>query len=559
MGRTSHAKEKLHQVASDLIWDNTYVSVSLNQICQRANVHKGSFYHFFRTKADLAIAACEMRWQEAQPELDRIFSPQVPPLKRLSLWCDYIQRTQKEKAQKYGHVCGCPDASVGAELTAQDEKVRIKVEELIERTTKFIESAITEAIREGSVSVDDPKTSARQIFSYVLGLLLQARLRNDLNVLLDLESTVMTMVGAKQGVASDYPSNTPQPESQKPMRFKNLLIISVLGALQFSVQPHSSAAQAERNPTKVLTTASRQWSASLRWENDTFGGTDRFYTDGVALGITHTGPSWMDPVANWLPWGQGRRTVGYDLTQAILTPADTSRPVPDANDRPYAGILAVGISLHVERSNSYHGLKFITGVVGPWSLAEETQREVHRLLGNEQPQGWSHQLENEPILNLAYEYRHKFRLAGRREGWSVEVLPAAGGMLGNVFTQGQIGGLARFGYNIPDDFGITLARGMGQMPPPRRAESAIASSDWGFSIFGGGVANLVLRDITLDGNTFEDSPSVDKKLFVPAAGVGMNVGNRRFLASFTYAFWGKEFKGQEDYSKFGAVTFSYFF
>jgi hypothetical protein len=59
----------------------------------------------------------------------------------------------------------------------------------------------------------------------------------------------------------------------------------------------------------------RQWIASLRWENDTFGGTDRFYTDGVALGISHTGPSWMDPVADWLPWGQERRTVTYDVAQ----------------------------------------------------------------------------------------------------------------------------------------------------------------------------------------------------------------------------------------------------
>ena len=31
--------------------------------------------HFFRTKADLAIAAFEMRWQVTQPELVRIFSP----------------------------------------------------------------------------------------------------------------------------------------------------------------------------------------------------------------------------------------------------------------------------------------------------------------------------------------------------------------------------------------------------------------------------------------------------------------------------------------------------
>ncbi len=204
MGRPSHAKEKLRQVASDLIWDNTYVSISVNKICQKANVHKGSFYHFFRSKADLAIAACEMLWQKTQPELDRIFSPQVPALERLSRWCHYIQRTQQEKAQEYGHVCGCPYASVGAELTTNDERVRIKVEELIERSTKFIESAIAEAIREGSVSVNDPKTSASQVFSYVLGLLLQARLRNDLNVLRDLQPTVITMVGAKQRVPSDF-------------------------------------------------------------------------------------------------------------------------------------------------------------------------------------------------------------------------------------------------------------------------------------------------------------------------------------------------------------------
>jgi TetR/AcrR family transcriptional repressor of nem operon len=204
MGRPSHAREKLRQVASDLIWENTYVSVSVNQICLRANVHKGSFYYFFRTKADLAIAACEMHWQEAQPELEHIFSSQVPPLGRLTRWCNYIQRTQKEKAQKYGHVCGCADTSVGAELLAPDANMRIKVEELIERTTKFIESAITDAIREGSIARNDPKASARQVCSYVLGLLLQARIRNDLNVLRDLQATVITLMGVKGQAPSDF-------------------------------------------------------------------------------------------------------------------------------------------------------------------------------------------------------------------------------------------------------------------------------------------------------------------------------------------------------------------
>ncbi len=334
----------------------------------------------------------------------------------------------------------------------------------------------------------------------------------------------------------------------------SVTISSALGVFAQSGRLDSETAA----PKDLLDTPRREWAASVRWENDTFGGTDKFYTDGVALGVSHTGPSWMDPFANSLPWGEGRRTVGYDVTQGMFTPSDTTRSVPDPKDRPYAGILAFGLTLHIDNENSYHGLKFVNGVVGPWTLAKETQDAVHGLIGNDKPQGWDYQLHNEPIFNLAYEYRHRFQLAGEREEWSVQALPLAGGWLGNMLIQGQAGGLVRAGYNMPDDFGPSLVRGMGFMPPPRR-EARSKSSDWGFSVYGGSIANLVLRDITLDGNTFRDSPSVDKDCFVPAAGVGLAVGNRRFQASFSYIFWGKEFKGQDDYFKFGSVSLSYFF
>jgi hypothetical protein len=311
-------------------------------------------------------------------------------------------------------------------------------------------------------------------------------------------------------------------------------------------------------PTVLTSAPQREWTVSARWENDTFGGTDRFYTDGVALGVSHTGPSWMDTVADWLPWGDGRRTVGYDLAQGMFTPSNKSLNPPNPYDRPYAGVLAVGLALHVENGASYHGLKLVTGVVGPDSLAKEAQDVVHDLIGDDKSRGWDHQLSNEPIFNLAYEYRHKFHLAGERERWAVQASPIAGGWLGNVLVQGQLGGFVRAGFNMPDDCGPSLVRGMGFMPPPRR-DARNKSSDWGFSVYGGGVANVVLRDITLDGNTFKDSRSVDKEYFVPAAGIGMSVGNRRFQASFTYIFWGKEFEGQPEHSKFGSLAVSYFF
>jgi len=202
MGRTSDAKEKLLDVAFQLIWDNSYGGVSVDQICERANVNKGSFYYYFRTKADLAIGAYDEHWKQKQPEMDRLFSAQVPPLERLSKWCDHIYESQKEKSEKYGHVCGCPYSSIGVEVATQDDRIRLKVEELITRGTKYVESALADAKREGAVSIADPKAAAQQVYSYVLGAVLQAKIQNDVEVLRSIEPTIMAIVGAKAAVTA---------------------------------------------------------------------------------------------------------------------------------------------------------------------------------------------------------------------------------------------------------------------------------------------------------------------------------------------------------------------
>lgn len=200
MGRTSDAKEKLLNVAFELIWDSSYGSVSVDQICERASVNKGSFYHFYSAKADLAVAAYEEHWRQKQPEMDRLFSVQVPPLERFSRWCDYIYQGQKCRAAKLGHVCGCPYSSIGGEIATQDDKIRLKSEEIMRRTVRYLESAIVDAKREGLSTIADPKRAAQNVFSFVLGSLLQAKIQNDVEVLRELEPTVMSIIGARASV-----------------------------------------------------------------------------------------------------------------------------------------------------------------------------------------------------------------------------------------------------------------------------------------------------------------------------------------------------------------------
>ncbi len=196
-GRATDAKERLLAVAFDLIWDNSYSSVSVDQICDRAKVNKGSFYYYFKSKTDLAVASYEEHWREKQPDLDRIFSPQVPPLERLSRWCAYLYERQKQKAAQYGRVCGCPYGSVGSEVATHDEKIRAKTQELFERNLKYVTSALVDAKRDGLIGGRDPKVVAGRIYSMVLGMLLRAKVRNQLDLLDDLEPAVMDLIGVE--------------------------------------------------------------------------------------------------------------------------------------------------------------------------------------------------------------------------------------------------------------------------------------------------------------------------------------------------------------------------
>jgi TetR/AcrR family transcriptional repressor of nem operon len=197
MKKTCETKEKLLQVGFDLIWDSSYGSVSVDDICKRAGINKGSFYHFFPSKADLVVEAYQEYWKEKRPAMDRIFSPQVPPLERIRAFCRYVYAVQKEKAEQYGHVCGCPYASVGSEIATQDEKIRASSEHLMNSSGKYIESAVADAIREGSVTVKDPVAASQTLGSLILGMLVEARVQNDLKVLEGLESTVLAFLGAK--------------------------------------------------------------------------------------------------------------------------------------------------------------------------------------------------------------------------------------------------------------------------------------------------------------------------------------------------------------------------
>lgn len=313
-------------------------------------------------------------------------------------------------------------------------------------------------------------------------------------------------------------------------------------------------------PDRASPSPSRPHTAiSLRWENDTLAGRDENYSNGISLSLAREGRGLLGGIWEWFGARDGRWVSGVELGQIIVTPSDISRPVPDPTDRPYAGLLYVALSTQYSHDRQFHGLKLISGVVGPASLAEETQTWVHRQIGSGEPQGWDYQLDNEPIFNLVYEHRRRYDLVRTESGWGAQFIPTVGGMLGNVLIQAQAGGQLRVGYHLLDDFGTTLMRGLGNLPCPQAHGGRDSGRRFGAYLFAGGGANLVARNLTLDGNTFRDSPSVDKKPFFVAGEFGASVWLRPVQVTFSYVLWGKEFEGQKNDSQFAAVTATVYF
>ena len=198
MGRVSDAKERLMDAVRELVWTGSYGSTTIDQICEKAGVKKGSFYYFFDSKADLAVTAIDEHWQQKRPELDALFSATVPPLERLRKYCEYSAQFQSEIRAKYGCVLGCPLFSVGAEVSTREDRLQKKIEEILDCKRKYMESAIRDAHAAGLIDAPDAAAKARSLFAYYQGLLTEARIRDNLDLLREAIHGTYALLGLKE-------------------------------------------------------------------------------------------------------------------------------------------------------------------------------------------------------------------------------------------------------------------------------------------------------------------------------------------------------------------------
>ncbi|MEO8609170.1 MAG: TetR/AcrR family transcriptional regulator [Chloroflexota bacterium] len=177
---TIDTRERLIESAIELVLTSGYNATGVKELCQHAQVQKGSFYHFFPSKRDLVIEALNRQWErQTLLLLDPVFSEPIPPLDRIVKMFEVVAAHQARLKQTYGHVCGCPFGTLAQELSIHDEPVRDKLTTIFHHWAGYIERALAEAVAIGDLPPMSISQNAQAILSYLQGLMLMAKTHND--------------------------------------------------------------------------------------------------------------------------------------------------------------------------------------------------------------------------------------------------------------------------------------------------------------------------------------------------------------------------------------------
>lgn len=392
---------------------------------------------------------------------------------------------------------------------------------------------------------------------------------------------------------------TPGPENWLTVILAHCMPVLLL--MGFSLIPSQALADSDDVADSACTSdqAIAFRGGTIRLENDLFTGTDQNYTNGVALtlvsrdiaGRLRSGclPAPVRLHADFIKfvnpgfWANAdnradTQNVVIRFGQSMYTPENYTRADLIEDDRPYAGLLYVGLAwnrrVHPEGAK-YEMLdtrELTLGVIGPWSLAEQSQYTVHKLRGIDRFNGWDNQLHNEPAFQGAMERKFK-RYVGTgavSPGWGGDMIGSYALRVGNIETAASVGFELRGGWNLPNDFGSYPIRPGTENRPPSAASDLRTTQPKssraprpGSHVFASFEAKAVAWDFSLDGNLFRNSHHVNRRPWVAQATAGISsqwlVRGRGIRLAVMRVWRTREFDRQGDDHEFGSVALSFEF
>ncbi len=190
------------EAGCELMHERGYTAVGVSDVCSTAGVKKGSFYHFFPSKVDLALDIIERQALEMESALEEMVSGDKPPLERLTGYADKLSHMQAEQQESCGKVLGCPIGNLALEISTQQPKLSERLRRVFDHTMHSFAEVVREAIERGDLPTQDPRRAGRSILALLEGHIMLAKINNDAGMLQGAGKEILAFLG-RQTPAED--------------------------------------------------------------------------------------------------------------------------------------------------------------------------------------------------------------------------------------------------------------------------------------------------------------------------------------------------------------------
>lgn len=159
-GRAS-TRELLVRCGTEIFTERGFQATGIDEIRQRVNVPKGSFYHFFPSKRDFGLAVIDNYERYFERKLARSFDDlSLSPLRRLQAFAQDAMRGM----EKFNFQRGCLVGNLGQELGGLDDGFRERLEAVLQSWQRRTAACLREAVAAGELPPDTDCAALAEYF-----------------------------------------------------------------------------------------------------------------------------------------------------------------------------------------------------------------------------------------------------------------------------------------------------------------------------------------------------------------------------------------------------------
>ena len=172
----------LIETGIDIMLEKGFNNTGLSEVLGVCKVPKGSFYYYFQRKEDFGLQIINTFDEKYVIELDRVLGDKgLSPLARITAYIDEtIAKAEQRKCKR-----GCLIANLSQEMADQNELLRNRLKEILEKRRSSLALVIQEGTAIGEISAD---VNAQELAEFFLcafeGAIMRSKVKKDVEPLL---------------------------------------------------------------------------------------------------------------------------------------------------------------------------------------------------------------------------------------------------------------------------------------------------------------------------------------------------------------------------------------